>query len=63
MSLIKEINTASHDEIYETIIKMHENLNEEESALVNAKLILILANHIGDANVISQAADLARGDH
>jgi hypothetical protein len=35
-------------------------LSEHESALVNAKLILLLANHIGDAQVLEEAMDAAR---
>lgn len=63
MSLKLDINTDAPDEIYEALIKMHEGLDDEASALVNAKLILVLANHIGDPDVIRQAAKVARGDH
>ena len=39
---------------------MHRGLSEHESALVNAKLILLLANHIGDPQVLEEAMDAAR---
>ncbi len=62
MRLKLDINTDAPDEIYEALIKMHEGLDEETSALVNAKMILVLANHIGDPAVICEAASVARGD-
>jgi hypothetical protein len=60
MTLIRKPNASAPDEIYETIIAMHEGLSDEESARVNARLILLLANHIGDAEVIKEAAETAR---
>jgi hypothetical protein len=39
---------------------MHRGLSDEDSALVNAKLVLLLANHIGDINVLAQAMAAAR---
>ncbi len=62
MSLILSRNAPAPDDIYEAIIMMHEGLSDEESASVNARLILILANHIGDASTIREAAMIARGD-
>ena len=62
MGLKLDINTDSPDEIYEALIKMHEGLDDETSALVNAKMILVLANHIGDPAVIHEAANVARGE-
>lgn len=54
-------NAPAPDEIYEAIIEMHEGLDDEQSAKANARLILILANHIGDAAIIREAAGIARG--
>jgi hypothetical protein len=51
---------AVPDEFYERLIAMHRGLSDEDSALVNAKLILLLANHIGDADVLAQAMAAAR---
>ncbi|MDE2304817.1 MAG: DUF2783 domain-containing protein [Gammaproteobacteria bacterium] len=48
------------DDFYERLIEMHRDLSDEQSARVNAKLILLLANHIGDLAVLSEAMQLAR---
>jgi hypothetical protein len=53
-------NIAAPDDFYERLIATHRGLTDSESALVNAKLILLLANHIGDADVLAQALDAAR---
>ena len=50
------------DDFYEALIDTHRNLSDEQSALVNAKLILLLANHIGDLQVLREAMRLARAD-
>ena len=59
-TLIIESNHPSPDDLYERLIAMHRGLSDEESALVNAKLILLLANHIGDPEVLAQAMAAAR---
>jgi hypothetical protein len=41
---------------------MHRDLDDEASAKVNAKLILLLANHIGSLDVLREAMQLARQD-
>jgi hypothetical protein len=48
------------DDFYQMLIDMHRDLSDEQSALVNAKLILLLSNHIGDLAVLREAAALAR---
>ena len=50
------------DDFYQALIDTHRNLSDEQSALVNAKLILLLANHIGDMQVLREALSLARAD-
>ena len=50
------------DDFYEALIDMHRDLSDEDSERVNARLILLLANHIGDLTVLKQAMDLARED-
>jgi len=55
-------NIAAPDDFYEALIALHRDLSETQSALVNAKLILLLANHIGDANVLVAAMAAARED-
>ncbi len=58
--LIVTPNLAGVDDVYERLVAMHEGLSEAESLKVWAKLVLILANHIGDRAVIDQAIDIAR---
>jgi hypothetical protein len=57
-----EPNLAAPDEFYEELIDLHRDLSDEQSALVNAKLILLLANHIGDLGVLRAALAAARQD-
>jgi len=59
-TLNTEPNIAGPDDFYERLIATHRGLSDEQSALVNAKLILLLANHIGDTNVLAQAMAAAR---
>ena len=48
------------DDFYESLIKAHEGLSDAQSRSVNARLILLLANHIGDLRVLREALDAAR---
>ena len=57
-----EPNIAAPDDFYEDLIGLHRDLTDAQSALVNAKLILVLANHIGDADVLRAAMAVARAD-
>ena len=57
-----EPNVAAPDDFYQALIDMHRDLSEEQSRMANAKLILLLANHIGDAEVLNEAMALARTD-
>ena len=50
------------DDFYEALIDTHRDLNDEESAMVNAKLVLLLANHVGDITVLREAMQIARND-
>ena len=61
-ALNTEPNLASPDDFYESLIDMHRDLDDEASAKVNAKLILVLANHIGSLDVLREAMTLARQD-
>jgi adenosine deaminase len=62
MTLNLEPNIASPDDFYEELIDLHRDLTDEQSTLVNAKLILLLANHIGDTEVLRAAMAAARED-
>ena len=48
------------DDFYEVLIETHRDLSDEQSAMVNARLILLLANHIGDIGILRQAMQIAR---
>ncbi len=48
------------DDFYQDLIDTHRDLSDEQSAQVNAKLVLILSNHIGDLSVLREAMALAR---
>ena len=61
-ALNTEPNLAAPDDFYDELIGLHRDLTEEESALVNAKLILLLANHVGDPEVLRAALAAARQD-
>lgn len=58
--LITETNLAEPDLAYTAIIDAHRDLGGAASAELNARLVLILANHAGDMDVLAQAIDLAR---
>ena len=47
------------DLAYRTIAEAHRGLSEKESAALNAALVLLLANHIGDLKVLTEAVELA----
>jgi hypothetical protein len=48
------------DDFYEALIAAHEGLSEAQSHELNAKLVLLLSNHIGDLRVLREAFLLAR---
>jgi hypothetical protein len=48
------------DDFYELLIATHRGLSDDASRLLNARLILLLANHIGDLGVLRQALAAAR---
>jgi uncharacterized radical SAM superfamily protein len=53
-------NIASPDDIYESLIRAHDGLAKDESDALNARLILVLMNHIGDETIIKEALSLAK---
>jgi hypothetical protein len=48
------------DDFYEALIETHRDLTDEQSSLVNAKLVLLLSNHVGDLSVLREAMNIAR---
>jgi hypothetical protein len=59
--LITEPRIAAPDDFYQALIDTHRDLSDEESQALNARLVLLLANHIGDMGVLREALALARG--
>ncbi|GAA4216689.1 hypothetical protein GGQ68_002926 [Sagittula marina] len=62
MLLNTQPNIADPDGFYAELIAAHDGLSDEESQTVNARLILLLANHVGDREVLRAALKAARGD-
>ena len=54
-------NLAAPDDFYEALIEAHQGLSTEQSHAFNARLVLLLANHIGSLPVLREALDAARG--
>lgn len=50
-----KVNIDRPDDFYEELLVVHEGLTKSESDALNARLILIFANHIGDRAVLSKA--------
>ena len=59
------LNTAPNfdapDDFYEALIDTHQGLSDAQSHALNARLVLLLANHIGSQRVLLDALDAARG--
>ena len=61
MELITTPHLSAPDDFYEALIDTHRDLPAEQSHALNARLVLLLANHIGDFGVMEQALLAARG--
>lgn len=57
--LIDTPNIEDRDGFYQDLLAAHEGLSEADSQALNARLVLILANHIGNGEVLGEALDLA----
>lgn len=53
-------NLAKPDETYAALLRLHEGLTEAESHALNARLLLILINHIGDEATLAEAMRRAK---
>ena len=53
-------NIADADGFYAELLALHEGLSKSESDALNARLVLLLANHIGDRKVLSAAMQAAK---
>jgi len=59
VTLIVTCNIARPDDLYDRLVSAQEGLNAEQRAILYNKLILFLANHIGDEDIIFEAIRLA----
>jgi hypothetical protein len=55
-----QLNLQDADGFYEQLLDAHQGLSSEQSALLNARLILLLANQVGDARVLKDCVEAAR---
>jgi hypothetical protein len=61
MTALKTDNAFPNpDAAYEALVEAHRGVSEAESAALNARLVLILSNHIGDLAVLKAAISLAK---
>ena len=60
--LITEPHLDAPDDFYEALIAAHDGLGDAQSASLNAKLVLLLANHVGDLGVLKAALAAARAN-
>ena len=54
------LNVQDADGFYEQLLDAHQGLSDEQSALLNARLILLLANQVGDAGVLRECVEAAK---
>ena len=55
-----DFNLESADDFYEALIDAHRGLDEPQSHALNARLVLLLANHVGSLAVLREALAAAR---
>ncbi|MCW5658325.1 MAG: DUF2783 domain-containing protein [Burkholderiaceae bacterium] len=60
MHLVTAPNLTSPDDFYEALIHAHRDLSSNDSHSLNARLVLLLANHIGSQEVLREALQAAR---
>jgi hypothetical protein len=60
MALSTQSNFSDPDTAYRLIVEAHRGLGDDQSAALDAALVLVLANHIGDADVLRDAIALAK---
>lgn len=59
-ALRRTLNLGRPDDIYNAIVSAHQGLNDEQCRAFDARLILLLANHVGNEAVIREALDAAK---
>lgn len=61
--LVTQSRFADPDAAFVALVEARRGLTEEAAAALDARLALILANHIGDIDVLKEAIALAKSDH
>ena len=59
VALVLMPNIPDPDGFYDELLAAHRGLSREESEALNARLILVLANHVGDREVLRAALEVA----
>ena len=59
-ALRRTLNLARPDDVYNAIVDAHKDLSDEQCRAFDARLILLLANHVGDEAAIREALSVAR---
>ncbi len=59
-TLRRSLNLARPDDVYNAIVDAHRDLDDEQCRAFDARLILLLVNHVGDDAVIREALAVAR---
>lgn len=60
MGLTLTPNIADPDGFYDALLAVHDGLSDAESEALNARLVLVLANHIGDRDILKAALEAAK---
>lgn len=60
MSLNLDPNIVDPDGFYDELLEVHQGLDKVQSDALNARLILVLANHIGDRTILREALQTAK---
>jgi hypothetical protein len=62
MPLNRKPNITDPDGFYQELIESQRDLSDEQADMLTTKLVLILANHVGDRALLSEAIALARSN-
>lgn len=55
-------HTPLDDDFYENLMSLHDGLSDEQSARLNARLVLLLANHVGQGDELDTILKTAKGE-
>jgi len=62
MPLNTDPNITDPDGFYDELLRLHDGLTADQSMALNARLVLVLCNHIGDRDILHAAFSAAQGD-